>query len=200
METMGSTDLEQIEKQAYSTIWEDGLIDIFVGLALALIGALWLSQDAVYGAFVAPMLIPFWTVARNRISKPRRGVVVLSAERMAMENKKLASLVLFGVATLTIGVAWYVISRPGGTPPANWASHVIAGLPATLLAIPAIIVAFAYGLNRFLIYAAVLLASAVAVVLLDLHPGWGFIPGGVVCLAVGGTILFGFMRKYPLTD
>lgn len=200
MGTLVTSGLEQIEKQAYHTIWEDGLIDIFAGLSLFLIGVLWLTQDSGYGAVVAPILVPFWTVARNRISKPRRGVVNLSAERMAKENKKLAGLMLFGVATLIIGVVWYVMGRSGGASPANWASHIVAGLPATLLAIPAIIVAFAYGLNRILIYAAALLVSAVAVVLLDLRPGWGLIPGGIVGLVVGGTILSHFVRKYPLTD
>jgi len=199
METIGATELERIEKQAYSTIWEDGLIDIFVGLALVLIGYFWVWQDSAYGAFVAPVLVPFWTVARTRISEPRKGVVNLSPERKAKETKKLAGLMLFGVATLTFGVVWYVIGRPGGAPPAQWASHIVAGLPATLLAIPMIIVAFALGLTRFLLYAAVLLLAAGAVVLLALGPGWGFIPAGVVCLLLGGTILFRFMRKYPLS-
>ncbi len=136
MNTLGTSDLEQIEKQAYHSIWEDGLIDVFVGLALVLIGFFWISQDSGYGALVAPILVPFWTVARKRISEPRRGVVNLSAERMAKENKKLAGLMLFGVATLIIGVVWYFIGRPGG----------------------------------------------------------------IVCLVVGGTVLFRFVRKYPLTD
>jgi hypothetical protein len=200
MNAMGSTDLEQIEKHAYITIWEDGLIDIFVGLALVVIGTFWLSRDSAYGALVAPVLVPFWTVARNRISEPRRGIVKLSAERVAKESRKLAGLVLFGVATLTVGIVWYVIGRRGGSQAADWAAHIVAGLPATLLAVPVIIVAFAHGLNRFLIYAALLLASAVAVVLLDLRPGWGFMPAGIACLVIGGAILSRFIRTYPLTD
>jgi len=200
MNALDTPNLEQIERQAYQTIWEDGLIDIFVGLALVLIGSLWLTQDSIYGAFVAPVLVPFWTVARKRITEPRRGIVNLSEERMVKENKKLAGLMLFGVATLIIGIVWYVIGRPGGTPPAAWASHIVAGLPAVLLAIPALIVALAYGLKRFLIYATALLVAAIAVVLLDLHPGWGFIPGGIVCLLLGGALLHRFIRKYPLTD
>jgi len=200
MDILETSDLERMEKQAYHTLWEDGLIDIFIGLGLFLIGAFWLTQDSGYGAFVAPILVPFWIGARKRISEPRRGVVEFSAERMTKENRKLTGLMLFGVATLVMGIVWYVIGRPGGALPANWASHVVAGLPAMLLAIPALIVALAYGLSRFHIYAAVLMGSAVAVVLLDLRPGWGFIPAGIVGLVVGGVILGRFVRKYPLTD
>jgi len=199
MDTADTSDLEQIEKQAYSTTWDDGLIDLFVGFALALVGAFWISPDPGYGAVVVPIMAPFWIVARNRISEPRRGVVILSAERMTVEKKKLAGLNFFWIATLTVGIVWFVIARLGGAPPAYWVSHIVAGLPAALLAIAAIFIAFAYGLKRFLKYAAVLLVSAVAVVLLGLQPGWGFIPGGIVCLAVGGTILFRFIRKYPLS-
>jgi len=200
MNSLDTPNLEQIENRAYQTIWEDGLIDIFVGLALVLIGTLWLTQDSAYGAFVAPVLVPFWSVARNRISEPRRGVVNLSEERMVKENRKLAGLMLFGIATLIFGVARYAVWRSGSTPPANWASHIVAGLPAVLLAIPSIIIAFAYGLMRFLIYATALLVAAIAVVLLDLRPGWGFIPGGIVCLVLGCALLRRFIRKYPLTD
>jgi len=198
MKTVDASGLEQIEKQAYQAIWEDGLIDIFVGLALFLMGVIWVSQDSAYGSFVAPILLPFWTVARKRISEPRMGVVNFSAERVAMENRKLRGLLLFGVLTLVIGVVWYFLGQRGGFFAVPRATNIVAGLPAALLAVPAIIVGFAFGLERFFIYAAVLLISVVPVVLLDLHPGWAFIPGGVLCIAAGGRLLMRFIRKYPL--
>jgi len=39
-------------------------------------------------------------------------------------------------------------------------SHIAAGLPATLLAVPALIIGFAYGTTRSLSYGAILLVSA----------------------------------------
>jgi len=198
MKAASTSSLDQIERQAYQAIWEDGLIDIFVGLALFLIGVFWVSQDSAYGSFVAPILVPFWTVARKRISEPRMGVVNFSTERVASDNKKLLSLFLFGVMTLVIGVAWYFVGQQGGFFAALRGTNIIAGLPAALLAFPATIVAFAFGLRRFFVYAAVLLISALPVIFLDLGPGWAFVPSGVCCMAMGGGLLVRFVRKYPL--
>jgi len=198
METIRTSSLDQIEKQAYQAIWEDGLIDIFVGLALFLIGVLWLSQDSAYGSFVAPILVPFWVVARKRISEPRMGVVNFSTERVASDNKKLLGLFLIGVMTLVIGVAWYFVGQHGGFFATLRGTNVIAGLPAVLLAIPATIVALAFGLRRFFVYAAVLLISALPVIFLDLRPGWALVPSGAWCIVAGGVLLTRFVRKYPL--
>ncbi len=104
MNTVDTASLDQIEEQAYQTIWEDGLIDIFVGFALFLVGVLWISQDSAYGSFVAPILVPFWAVARRRISEPRMGVVNFSAARVKKHNKKLLFFFLFGVFRVLLAV------------------------------------------------------------------------------------------------
>lgn len=192
------SDLTQIERRAYETIWDDGLIDLFVGLALFLIGILWATQDSAYGAFVAPILVPFWSVARKKISEPRIGIVNFSAERVTRENRKLLGLFLLGVLTLVFGVAWFFLGQHGGPLPGNSDINIVAGLPAALLAFAAIVVAFAFGIKRFLAYAAILLASTVPVIYLDLNPGWAFVPGGVCCIVAGGGLLTRFVRRYPL--
>jgi len=198
MNAEGTSDLEQIERKAYQTIWDDGLIDIFVGLALFLIGVFWVSQGSAYSTFVAPVLVPFWVVARKRFSEPRTGVVHFSRERLAKENKKLRLLFLFGVFTFMIGVFWFFFGSHGESLSTPRDLNIVAGLPAALLAVPAIIVALAYGLGRFLAYAVMLLVSALPVIYLDLHPGWAFIPGGLLGIGVGSTLLFRFVRKHPL--
>jgi hypothetical protein len=181
-------------------MWDDGLIDVMAGLALFLIGFLWVTQDSMYSPFVAPLLVPVWIGARRKISEPRIGIVNFSAERVAKESKKMLGLFLFGVLTLVIGVAWFFLGRHGDTILTLPAVNVVAGLPAGLLAIPAIIVGFAYGLRRFFGYAAALLVAAVPVAILDLHPGWALIPGGVLGIMVGSSLLLRFVRKYPLSE
>ncbi len=198
MDAIGTSDLEHIEKLACQTIWNDGLLDLFVGLALFLIGVLWVTQDSAYGSFVAPLMVPVWIAARKRISEPRMGVVNFSADRVAKESKKLLALVLFGVLTFVIGIFWYFFGSHGDSLATLRDLNIVAGLPAALLAVPAIIVALAFGLGRFLAYAVMLVVSALPVVYLDLHPGWAFIPSGFLGMGVGSTLLFRFVRKYPV--
>ena len=200
MSETGFPDLEYLERRAYETIWDDGLIDIFAGLALVSIGIMWVSQFSVYGAFVAPILVPLWVAARKSISEPRIGIVRFAAERVAVENKKLLGLFMLGVLTFVIGVLWFVFGQPESTFRSFADLNVVAGLPAALLAIPAVVIAIAYGKKRFLGYALVLLCSALPVIIYDLHPGWAFIPGGVLCAAIGSHLLYRFVRKYPIDE
>ncbi len=200
MDTLGTSTLDEIEQQVYKTIWEDGLIDIFVGLGLFLLGITWIGLDSVYGSFVAPVLVPFWVVARKRVSEPRIGIVNFSAERVTKENRKLRGFFLFGVLTLVLGVGWYFLGGSGATNAPAWAANIVAGLPALLLAIPAIIVACAYGLSRFFGYALVLLVSAIPVITFDLRPGWAFLPVGIIAVAAGTVLLTRFVRNYPITE
>jgi len=104
---------------------------------------------------------------------------------------------LLAVLSLARGLTWYIF-RAGTaissvTPPLN----LVAGLPAALLAVPAAVVAVAFGLRRYLAYAAALFWSALPVILLDLHPGWAFIPAGVLSLTLGSRLLTQFVRNYP---
>ncbi len=197
MTTLQTSDLKQLEKQVYHSLWEDGLIDIFVGIALVGLGSFWLSKEtSAYGAIFIPILIPFWSVARQRITLPRLGEVSFSTERQATEHKKLGGMILLGTVVMAVGVVWFVIIRGGGPRP-DWLAHSVAGLPAMLLAFGTMVTAFAIGQLRFFIYSAVLAASGVVVVLLSLRPGWGFLPAGIVALLTGAAHFYRFLRKYP---
>ena len=191
-------DLECLESQAYETTWEDGLVDLYVGLALVLIGIMWVSQMSVYSTFVAPLLIPLWVVSRKRISEPRIGIVQFGSEHVALEQRKLLGLFMLGVLTLVIGVVWFFVGKPESAIRSIAELNVVAGLPAILLAIPAVVFAISYQMKRFFGYAIVLLISALPVIFYDLHPGWAFIPSGVLCVAIGGQLLYRFVRKYPI--
>jgi len=196
MNALQTSDLKQLEKQVYHSLWEDGLVDIFVGIALVGLGSFWLSTNAGYGAIFIPILIPFWSVARERITLPRLGQVTLSAERQVKEHRKLGGMIFLGVVVMAIGVAWFMVIRGGGPRP-DWLAHSVAGLPAMLLAFGAMVTAFAIGQLRFFIYSAALAASGVVVVLLSLRPGWGFLPAGIVALLTGAVHFYRFLRKYP---
>jgi len=197
MNVLQTSDLKQLEKQVYYTLWEDGLIDIFVGIALVGLGSFWLSSEtSAYGAIFIPILIPFWSVARQRITLPRLGEVTLSTARQTTEHRKLGVMILLGVVVMAIGVAWFMVIRGGGPRP-DWLAHSVAGLPAMLLAFGAMVTAFAIGQLRFFIYSAALAISGVIVVLLSLRPGWGFLPAGIIALLTGAVHFYRFLRKYP---
>lgn len=194
------SDLTHLERQVYESIWNDGLLDLCVGTALMITGVFWVTGLSIYSTFAAPIMIPVWVAARKHISQPRAGVVRFSAERVNKEKAYFLSLFLLGVVTLVAGLIWYFKGIPFGMVSSLEEFNIIAGLPALLLSVPAVVVAISLGLPRFFIYGAALITFAIPVIHLDLHPGWAFIPCAALSLSLGAVLLVRFINNHPTPD
>ena len=54
------------------------------------------------------------------------------------------------------------------------------------------------GLRRFLVYAVVLMCGGGVVIVLEAHPGWALLAGGVVVSVNGFAMMLQFVREYPV--
>jgi len=124
----------------------------------------------------------------------------LKTDRLSKEKSYFLGLFALGVLSFGGLISWYFLGARGEPIDLFQNLNIVAGLPAALLSIPAVFVAFALGLPRFFIYGAVLLVSAGFVILLDLHPGWAFIPSAILGIGLGSTLLKGFLDDYPAGD
>jgi len=192
------TNLKGIEKKAYESIWDDGLIDIFVGISLAGLGIFWLTEYAVFGGLFPILLVPIWSGVRSRITAPRAGSVQFGADRRATERRNLTGLFLGGSLTLLLGVALYFAVARGGAMDRDWLAIVIPALPGVLLAAGAAVTGSMIGANRFQAYAALLLSGSGVGIWLRLEPGVYLAAAGAGILATGITMLVRFVRKYPV--
>jgi len=190
-----ATDLGAREKGVYRASFEDGLLDAFCGLGLALMGVAWIFDIVALGPIAPAVLISIWPLARRRIVEPRTGFVRFSPEREAREKHKVIGFIGIGCGTLVAGIVVYLAVRGGGT--AGW-GHLVAGLPALLLAVGAVIAGLAIGLPRFLGYAGLLVAAGAATIHWHLDPGWSLLAGGLAILGVGVFLLAGFVRRHPM--
>ena len=195
-----SIDLERIERTAYESKWEDGLIDIFVGVALLGMGIAWLTDYAVFGGILPALLVPIWVSARKRITVPRTGHVEFSGERKALEKRNLNVVALLGLVFLVMGVLVYFLVRENPPSVDTMIRGAIPALPSVLLGIGAVMIGFLFGIRRFLGYSALLVASGVVGGFLQVHPGWLFLPAGAVTSTVGLVLVIDFLRKYPVPD
>ncbi len=193
-----SKDLAQIERKAYETIWEDGLLDVFVGAGVLGIGVSWVSGHAVYGAILPALLVPVWQAARKKIVEPRTGYVEFSPARKTREKRGLGLMLLLGVLTLMLGIGVYFMARERPPELDRLLPVVIPALPAALLGFGGALVGFLFGIRRFLTYAALLFLGAAVGAHLGAGPGWHFLAPGLVILVVGVTLLASFLKKYPL--
>lgn len=196
---MTHTNLEDLEDEAYRDSFSDGLVDLFVGLSLALIGALWLWFPAVAGlagalaAAVALVMVP----TRRRIVEPRVGLVRWTAPRLSWERKQF--WLLFGLlsAALILGVA-AVLSVVREDVVTYGDPNVAAGLPAVIFAIGAFVLAATSGIKRLWGYGAVLVIAAAATIVVEAGPGGSLFVAGAVIGATGVVLLSRFLRAHPV--
>ena len=188
-----ATDLGARERGMYRASFDDGLLDLFSGLGLALVGLAWLFDLVALGAVAPALLLPFWPLARRRITEPRTGFARFREERVALERKKHLGLVATCCLFLAAAVGgWFAVR---GVIRAS-AAHLVAGLPAFLLAIGAVLAGVILGLGRFGFYAFLLLCAGAFVIREDLDPGWSILGGGVAILLCGLGLLARFVATH----
>ena len=194
------TDLMGLEKKAYESTWDDGLLDVFVGFSLLGLGIFWLTDYAVFGGLIPVLLVPIWPGVRSKITVPRAGSVKFGAARRAKERRNLTTLFLAGAATMLLGVVLYFTVARGAESSAAWPTIVIPALPGVLLAAAASFAGNMIGAQRFYVYAGLLLVGAAIGVWLDLEPGVYLAASGAVVLATGIVMVVRFIREYPIHE
>lgn len=191
-------DLRTMEREAYRAWWSDGIVDIFVGVSLLWIGAMWTWVNDLSGIagvfpaiFVAPMLS-----AHRRFVEARLGRVEWRPARRGWERRNQLVLLAAGVGVFLLGVATYLlVDEPSAT-----RLSLAPGILAWLLALLAIGLGFVLDARRMLLYAFVLAVSGAAVVLLEGQPGWPMLACGAVATVVGLVMLRRFVERYPVID
>jgi hypothetical protein len=197
---MNAMDLRSLEGSAYASRWEDGLLELFAGTALLLVGVAWLTPMAGLGGVAPVLLIPFWPLARRAVTEPRAGYVEFRADRKAKERKAHMNLVLLGVVAFVLGVAAYLVVSRDVVGRDGLIMMLVPALPGLLLALGAIVTGWMLGLSRWFLYAASLALLALMGVYFDAHPGVYMAAGGALVAASGLTMLVRFVRSHPLPD
>lgn len=192
-------DLTAFEDEAYRAAYADGVIDIFVGVSLAWVGAAWIWLPDLAGlagilpaVFVATML-----AARKQIVEPRIGSVRWQAPRRNWEHRNFVALMIAGIALLVLGiVAFAIVDRSAAD--TDGLLVLMPGLLAWLLALVAAALGFLTGMRRLLIYAIVLAGSGTAAVWVEANPGWPLLVTGIVAAGFGIAMLVSFLRRNPV--
>ena len=194
-------DLGSLEDRAYRRTYTDGIIDLFVGLSLLWIGAVWIWLPDYAGLagvlpaiFVAPVLA--W---RKQVVEPRTGYVKWAAPRRQWERRNLIALVGVGVLLFLAGVGAFVAFNEAPTD-TDVVTAVMPGLLAWLLALVTVGLGFLIQAWRMFAYAAVLAASGVVAALAEANPGWPLFIAGAVVATTGVVMLAVFLRSHPVAE
>ncbi len=192
------TSLTEAQKFAAKTMTEDGLIDLFAGVGLIIVGYFWLVDNAAVSAIMPFALINMWKVARRKISEPRLGQVTLVREKKShiLTGRIILSIV---VLTLAVGIILWWMGGAGQILGTGYFPLFASG-PSLLIAIITLFSAVYLKSRRFFGYAAWLVISAGIAIWLERGPATAFMIGGVPFVGIGTVLLAAFLRRHPRED
>ena len=193
---MDQAHIASLESQAYRASYSDGLVDIFIGAGMAVIGGLWAWAPSVAGIAGAIAAVIAWAMVpiRRRVVEPRVGYVTWTLPRVTWERRQSKMLFWMLTASMLIGVGFVQASVLGDVSASD--RSLAAGLPAGLLAIGTFVVAATSGIRRLWGYGALLLAGAAVTVAIEAGPGGSLLTGGLAIVAVGIVLLVRFLSAH----
>lgn len=188
-------ELKELEQRNYRATHTDGVIDVFVGLSMVIIGVAWLVIPNVLSAVTAGVAISISPVLawRRRFIEDRTGYVMFTEPRRLWERRiYTTAAVLFG--------AFMLLARPLGTlqpddidwaiGPDSWVVWVVAAVALVLGALTK--------LTRLFVYVLVLAAAGFVPMIIAAESfGWPLVISGVVAVAVGSVLIRRFAILHP---
>jgi len=182
-----------IESRLLTSFWDDGLLDILVGIGLLAIGLAWVAGSVALAPVCAPILIVLWRPLRERIVEPRAGYVRFTVSRRRETRLNLLAVVAVGLGALAVVITLQLLTARGvmAPPDGHWTSAIPAGIVALGLAMAAALT----GATRFYWYAAGLIGLAQVFSTLMDRPEAPLIAGGAFVLFSGILRLAKFIRQ-----
>jgi hypothetical protein len=189
--------LQSMEKAAYRRAYSDGIIDLFVGLSLLFIGAvwIWLPDYSGLAGILPAVFTPVAITARKQYVEKRLGYVRWSEPRRNRERRNLIAAVAVGVLLFVAAVGVFAIDRTSIDE--SVLTLIAPGLVAWLLALLTLAVAVMIDAWRFALYGAVLAVVGLFTALQDANPGWPMLAAGAVTVVAGSALLIAFTRTNP---
>jgi hypothetical protein len=196
--------LAQIERKAWMSYFDDGLLDIFLGLVLLIVGVSDLLGDslgsrlwvyAVYALLVGMACLGYWA-GKRFMTVPRLGRVVFGPARQARRRKTAIILVVqIIVGMLLTGMLAAALLRVplGGAP---FSRSTLLAITVGLWAMIGVsLIAYFLDYTRGYLIATMYGIGFGGVELLG-NPVTLFVAGAVT-VALGTFVLIRFLRKHP---
>jgi hypothetical protein len=198
-------DLKQLERKAWISFYQDGLLDIFMGLVLLAVGVpamlpgvfrSGLSQDAAGAVLMVLAFLPYWG-GKRFITVHRTGRAEFSRRRKSRQTK---AAVIYAISAI-IGAAVFLIAMLGlSSSPPTWVQRLgvdgflalgIGGFMFLILGLSSYFMDYRRGYVIAALYA---LAFGGKVLF---HNPIVFVLAGTVAILMGLAVFVRFLRTHP---
>ena len=189
-----------LERTAYMTLINDGLLDIGLGILVLTHGLIFATDIHLFGEtdvfILLPILtLPLWKVVRKFVVEPRVGVVSLKEERVRWlktgKRKVAGTMAAFSVLGVLALLAFSTWIQPVGD-----SRSIVVGI---MLAIPVAVAAQSFGIWRWYVLALLILIAPIVEVLTSMSFGVAWVIAGIVIMMIGVSVLVTFLQSYSST-
>ena len=195
--------LKEVERRAYMSYHQDGLMDIFAGLYVLGFGLgifmqiIWdFSFGIILPAILITTVLPIWIAAKRKITMPRVGYVNFGIRGA---NKLTAVFMGTMVAGLFAFFAFAFATSQNGS--REWLDLIVQnGMLIVGFGSLAICALFGYtmGLKRLHAYGILAAFSLIIGQFLEIFFAYIILALGTTVVVVGIILLINFVKKYPL--
>lgn len=195
--------LKEIERRAYMSYHQDGLLDIFVGLYILGFGlgitmeVLWeIGFAVIIPGIILVTVLPIWFAAKRKITLPRIGFVNFGVRGT---NKLVAIFIGTTVAGLLALFAFTLAMMQDGT--RQWLDLIFQnGMLIVGFGSLGVCILFGYSMGLKRLYAYGLLAAISLIVghFMGIFFAYILLALGAVVIGTGVALLISFVKKYPL--
>ena len=205
METDEQNDLQAIERKAFKSTQDDGLLEMQFGAILIILGiTAYIDDTGIFNHYYGYLLIlasPLIVIlGRRYITQPRLGRVRFGMDRQMRQAK----MTLILTASVLAGVLMFILGAMGVIPiPDTLRPYVLSAIIAGMLFLTLAAMGYFMNNRRFVIIGAVFAGSELAIPILRLHTdlvspaGVALTTGGVLITIMAAWVLARFLRDHP---
>jgi len=199
-------DLKEIERRVQHSAYQDGLLELFLGGYLLLIGGMLATESKLtpFSVFLVFLLNPLFERAKSRYIYPRIGYVKFQEEK-GTDPKGIATVAIGFLIVLLGSIGLFTLAMGKERGWSFWFDYFVPVFAGFMMAIGPFWLGQTYGLKRGYVLAALFPLGGILIPVLGVATGYAAI--GFECLLVGlvilvsGVIMFTrFLRKYPAEE
>ena len=189
-------DLKELERKAYTSYYNDGLLEVFLGVTILLMG-LAIRFDVTYLFGVIPVFaMTSWAGAKRTITVPRIGMVRFGPERQLRVKKEKLFFTIYFAITLIAGVVVFILfSRSIDTARRIFGSYPLAPIGA-IGALALVFLGYWKQIRRLHLYALLVIAAIFGSPHLGIEPPHYMMGLGAVVLLIGLVLLSRFLAAH----
>lgn len=187
--------LKEIERKAYTSYHEDGILEIATSFVILIFAAVIVGEIPWLGGIAGVLAISFYAGMKKLVTVPRIGYVKFPQQRA---QKIITIILVLGLVSMIVGLFAFIQTTSSGAP--NWLLVLVDNYMLTIgIAVSGLFLlgGYVFKVKRMYAYALLTLVLFFGGYFVSYPLYYYLILLGIILLASGLAMMIRFINKYP---